>query len=461
MPIRFRWLTPLSILLVSLAPEPSCAKDTPVTQPDSSSVETPVIDGDGRAGTITVSPETKFQTMDGFGTTLKLWDDPHLNGLGAQPTGGMILTDAEKDSIFDLLYSPTKGIGLNRLRVPIILPGWQTAQGAPITSEAPYPGPHATQMMDFIAKAKARNPDFRTGFEVIRFDGWITQNEFPLVIARYIKSGLDYARAKGHEPDWVGIQNEPSGSPPGLSAANLRDIAIELKNILKADNYSTRISIPDDITDVQGAAKAAVILDDPDARSAVSSLSIHLYNDETPTQMAALAEKYKLPLWMTEYDNESHDSELGWASTIVHEMIVTYNASAVDMLWGFFKSSTGADYGAAYIGLHSNNTTYTGHRLSPWYFQMGQWSKFVKRGSVRIAASSSSPSVKVSAFIKDGKKIIVLIHSGDASESFAIPSGSYRAIRTQISGTDRLTDKGLYKSAITLPRMSITTLVEQ
>ena len=124
------------------------------------------------------------------------------------------------------------------------------------------------------------------------------------------------------------------------------------------------------------------------------------------------------------------------SSNVVHEMLVTYDCSAVDMLFPFFKSPTGGNRAETYIGLQSTGTTYLGYRLMPSYYQMGQWSKYVTRGFVRIDAVSTNHNLKVSAFIKGGKKVIVLIHSGQASDSFTIPAGTYRAIRTQMSGTD-------------------------
>lgn len=462
MSLRLRSLISLAPLLLTAFPAGACTSDSAVADPGQPATETPVVDGDGGAGVITVSPTTTYQTMDGFGTSMRLWDDPHLNGASVpSATGGLVMTQTQKDTIYDLLYSPTRGIGLNRLRVDMIEPGWQTREGGPVVTEAAYPGPRAPDMVDFIKKALLRNPELRTGFQIGRFDSWIKTATYPLVIARYIKTSLDYARANGHEPDWVGVQNEPSAGAPFFSGANIRDIAIELKNILKTDGYTTRLSIPDDIRDSVGAAKAATILEDPNARSSVEALSIHLYGDESPTAMVALARQYNLPLWMTEYDDRQGDKEIGWASSIVHEMIVTYNCSAVDMLFGFFKAPVGGFNQAAYIALYSNGTTYLGFKPSPAYYEMGQWSKYVTRGSVRIAATSSNPSVKVSAFMQNGKKVIVLIHSGQTSESFAIPAGTYRAIRTQMSGGDRLADKGLFTTAITLPRMSITTLVER
>lgn len=422
-------------------------------------LETPSIDGDGASGTITVMPGMTYQTMDGFGTSMRLWDDPHINA----GIGGIVMTNAQKDTIYDLLYSPTAGIGLNRLRVLMIEPGWQKAEGAKIVTDGPYPGPHATAMLDFIRNARIRNPTLKTGFQVLTFDGWITKSTSPPVVATYIKTALDYAKSNGHEPDWVGIQNEPSISPPYFSGENLRDIAIELKKLLKAGGYATMISAPDDVTDIAGAFRAASILADPESRSSIKALSIHLYGDLSPTQTADLAQQYNLPLWMTEYDDRNGGNEIGWASAVVHEMIVAYNCSAVDMLFGFLgqQDSISGNARGSYIELKSTGTTYMGYALNPSYYQVGHWSKYVTRGSVRIAAASTNPSVKVSAFTKDGKKVIVLIHTGTSSESVAIPAGAYRLIRTQMSGSDRLAYKGVFTSAVTLPRMSITTLVER
>ena len=462
-------LRPLSPFLVSLVVAlqfASCANDSgpeeqtpPITEPPPVT-ETPQTEGDGAAGTISVDPSTKYQTMDGFGTTMSTFDSPHMNGVHNSNVGGISMTESEKDTIFDLLYSKTKGIGLNRLRAFMIVPGWQPQEGAVINADARYPGPEGSAILDFIRRARLRNPALKTGFTVGRFDRWITQTTDPMVIARYIKSSLEYAKANGHEPDWVGIVNEPSLAEVKFSPEALRDITIALKTLLEGDGYSTRASAPDDVADGGGAPKAAVMLADQRSRSFIRSLSIHLYSDESPTAMAALAKQYGLPLWMTEYsDLDSRD--LMWATNIVHQMLVTYNCSAVDMLWGFIGSPGPGAPLAAYITLNSKGTAYEGYSIGSTYYQTGQWSRYVTRGSVRIAAESTNPQIKVSAFLVDGKRVIVMINTAGVNEAVKIPPGNFRAIRTQMTGTDRLTDKGLFTSAIVLPRMSITTLVER
>lgn len=460
--MSIRTIKPLALLVAMAFPASSCGNDLPVAGPGPPAPGAPSVGGDGAAGTITLTPETTFQTIDGFGTSLRLWDDPHLNGApDGAATGGIVMTEAQRDAVRQLLYSPTTGIGLNRLRMGLIEPGWQPGEGGPIVPDGPYPGPRAPAMLDFMQKARAVNPALRTGLQVGRFDGWITSSTLPLVVARYIKSSLDYARSRGHEADWAGIHNEPSNGPPYFSGEQLRDITIELGNLLEADGYSTRISVPDDLNDGAGARKTAVILADPDARSSVKALSIHLYGSQTPDQMRALAEQYDLPLWMTEYSDQAGGDEVGWASSIVHEMLVTYNCAAVDMLFGFMGSRALGNPSAAYITLNSSGTAYNGYTLNPSYYQMGHWSRYVTRGSVRIGAASTNPAVKVSAFIVGGKKVIVLIHAGSAPASISIPAGIYKVVATQMSGTDRLSDKGPFKSAVILPPRSITTLVER
>jgi len=422
--------------------------------------ETPLTEGDGSSGTITVDPGIRYQTMDGFGTSLGMFDDPHLNGSHDFSGGGLIMTEAQKDTILDLLYSPTKGIGLNRARVHLVTLGWQPTYGARVITDAPPPGPRGQPTMDLIGRATQRNPDFKTGFQIGLYDRWITPATSPLDVATYIKTGLDYARQNGHEPDWVGIQNEPSVASVRFTGANLRDITIALKRLLESDGYSTRVSAPDDINDTVGAEKTAAMLADPEARGFIKSLSIHLYGDMSPTAMLALSKQYGIPLWMTEYFDDWGD-EVTWGAGIVHEMIVNYNCAAVDMLFGWLGSPAFGNPGATYITLNSTGSTYQGYKLNPSYYQTGHWSKYVKRGAVRVAAESTNPAIKVSAFTRNGKRVVVLINMGRVNESVKIPAGAFRVIRTQLSGSDRLTDRGVFSSSIILPERSFTTLVER
>jgi glucosylceramidase len=415
-------------------------------------------------GTISITPSVTFQTIDGFGSSARNFDDPHVNGLSpTASSGGIITTAAQRDDIYDLLYDPVRGIGLNRVRFTLTNPGWQLSDGGPIVTDGPYPGPQATKTLAYLDNGLRRNPEFKYAFQSGEFDSWITGDTPPARIAGYIKSGLDYAKSKGYEPDWQGVGNEPSNGPPYFTGAQLREIIKALGSLLDADGrYTTKISAPDDINDAKGAPKAATILADPMARRYIKAISTHLYGD-TPIGQLALSKSYGIPLWMTEYDASGDTDGVEWASNIVHEMIVTFNCSAVDMLLGFLGGgASGKPDEYTYITLKSSGTTYLGYKVNPWYYATGQWSKYVKRGAVRIAATSTSPEVKVSAFVKNSKSTLVLVHTANsAARRMAIPAGTFRVIQTQIRGTDRLADKGLVTGTVTLLPRSITTLIEQ
>jgi O-glycosyl hydrolase len=146
---------------------------------------------------------------------------------------------------------------------------------------------------------------------------------------------------------------------------------------------------------------------------------------------------------------------------LLHQLLVDFDCAAVDMLAGFLGTDGNGNPNAAYITLRSTGSAYEGYTLNPAYYQTGHWSKFVARGSIRVQASSSNPDVKVSAFTRNGKRILVLVQSGASTLSVSIPGGSYRVFQTQLSGTDRISDKGVFATAVILPPRSITTLVEQ
>jgi len=391
-----------------------------------------------------------------------MFDNPHLNGAATQGDLSLQLklTNAQQDSIISKLYDPADGIRLNRLRVLPLQPGWQPQRGGAITTQAEYPGPRAGDMMQFVLRARQKNPALEIGIAPSVFDSWVNTAS-PSEIAAYIKSGVDFAVSKGIVPQWVGIQNEPSLTPPRFSPQMVHDIAVSLRQKLDASGSTVGISAPDDFTDITAEAHLKALFADDAGRKSVRWLSVHLYDDTWPARTQAFSAQYSLPWWMTEYDDRLADKEVGWASKYINDLIVNYNCSAVDMLYGFLSSQGKGNPSATYITLNANSTSYLGYTLNPSYFEVGQYSRFIGRGSVRIAASSSNTAIKISAFDTGGKNILVMINTSRSAANVSIPRGVYRVVRTQLSGSDRLTDKGLFKRSLTLPERSITTLIEQ
>ncbi len=391
-----------------------------------------------------------------------LFDNPHLNGAAtsADLTLQLHLSDSVQNEIITRLYDPVYGIHLNRMRLLPLGPGWQRQRGGPIVTDSAYPGPHASAMMDFAKRARQKSVDLQIGIEPTVFDSWV--NDAPVAdVVDYIMSGVSFAVSKGITPQWVGVQNEPTMTPPKMAPQRVHDIAVALRKRLDAAAPTVGISAPDDYNDITGEQHFRAIFADDEGRRSVKWLSIHGYDDTPPQRTAAYSQQYSVPFWMTEYDDRLYDKQTGWATKVIHEYLVTYNCSAVDILFGFLSSQGLGNPNSNYITLNATGNQYLGYTLNPSYYETGQYSKFIPRGAVRIDALSSNAAVKVSAFDVKGKKVIVMINPGATSPSVTIPSGTYRVVRTQMSGTDRLTNRGLFTGAVTLPPASVATLIEQ
>ncbi len=130
--------------------------------------------GNGADGIITTAAGTTYQVMDGFGTSQRMFDDPHINGQSpTASTGGMIVPAAAQNEILTKLYSETLGIGLNRFRSHPGKDGWQTTDGGPFTYDTAYPGPQGTKERDYIAKIVAINPNLKFWIQIGQYDAWV------------------------------------------------------------------------------------------------------------------------------------------------------------------------------------------------------------------------------------------------------------------------------------------------
>ena len=183
--------------------------------------------------------------------------------------------------------------------------------------------------------------------------------------------------------------------------------------------------------------------------------------------MRALAEKYGLPLWMTEYENPAYvdwPSAFPWAVR-VNDLITNGDVSAVDYLWGFFGSWVRSD---TMISIDFDNGVYRSFSYTPIYWMTGQFSRFVRPGYRRVVTAPASETVLSSAYRGAGKAVVVLINpSGQTATSRVVFAhgrlrGPVTAVRSSASERWRVLPRVALKGSAfsaTLPPLSITTLV--
>ncbi len=242
---------------------------------------------------------------------------------------------------------------------------------------------------------------------------------------------------------------------------------------ITSDAYSTKLIMPE--SDTFNPVDAATTLNDTNAQGFVSIIGGHIYGVQPAAYSIPSGDSPK-ELWMTEFGPLS-TTALTWSQAMttygesIHNSLVNgqYNAY---VWWGVFGASTGScATSAGTCGLVDNAGT-----LQPMGYVMGQYSKFIQPGFVRVSATASPVSgVFVSAYDYTGGKsypyhyAIVAINANSTSEnlSFTLNNGSSVTSLTPYQST---ASAGLAaQSAVTvssgqfsytLPAQSIVTFVQ-
>ena len=376
---------------------------------------------------ITIDSTITYQTIAGFGTSERLFDDPHLTETFNPATGrsAVTMSRAQQDEILDKLYVD---LGLTRVR-PI--------NSDKIEAVNDNSDPNVTDLTkfdfswkrlndhcDYIKRAQARG--VTTAFlSPPGRESWMgTQTAADVAeYAEWLLAQVNRCDALGVRLPFISISNEPSYVRNSMSAAFVRDVIKELGPRLRAAGYSTMFVVPDDIRSSNAAQVTSVILADPVARSYVGALATHLYDEPLSNigQMRALSAQYGIPLWMTEFSVSALPTAslagdaLGWAS-LMQELIGTYDVSAIDYMWGFFGQYDPAQL----ISIKHQGNAYTGYEMRKEYYVTGQFSRFIKPGALRLGVTSNDTSLKITAFKNGTELIIVIVNSGAVSKSAAI-----------------------------------------
>lgn len=442
----------------------ACAGDGPGTGPGTCTVTgsaAPL----GGAATITIDPTSRFQTIQGFGASLALFDDPHLTETFDPATGraAVIPPATDQAKILDLLY---RDLGLTRVRV--------NPDGIEDTNDNADPNVADLSKFDFawrrsdgfIAAIQQVVPRGVTTFfaSPITIEPWMSETN-PAEYAEFVLVMLRHWRDAGLEMPYYSLMNEPGFERSGYwSGAWLRDVARILGPRMAAEGLKTKLVVPDDLNASEAYGRLQTILADPDARKYIGAVAYHLYGRGEEDAVRDLAEQYGIPIWMTEYSTPG--DWLAWAA-IMQQLLVDDDVSAVDYLWGYFGDWDGSQL----IRIRLSGSSYAGYDINRHYYVMGQYSRYVRPGAVRIASSSAEPEVKVAAFSDAGKLVVVATnlgataHTVDAALGGGVTcTGGFDAVRT--SATESWTSLPVVamdgtRFSANLPAKSITTFVSR
>jgi hypothetical protein len=421
------------------------------------------------AGSIVLDAKTTFQTMQGFGASMRLFDDPRTTNTTDPVTkrGVAVPSEIDQNTILDLLYGD---LALTRVR---FLPG---DGGIEPVNDNTDPLVADASKFDFAWNNGDGQLDLMPGLirrgtrsyftSTPALEKWMTEAN-PAEYAEWLLVMLRHWRDRGYEPPYVSLKNEPGSAASGgvWSATYLRDVTKLLGARIKAEGLNTKIVLPDDVNPREALARLQVILADADARQYVGAIAYHLGSRGGEPEIKQLAAQYGIPVWVT--DVNAPDG-LTLATTL-HELIADDNVSAIDYTWGFY----GDHQGAQLVKLSARNGAYASYTRTPQYYAMGQYSRAVPPGAVRISATSGDPEMKVTAYVDGAKLIVVVIFTGgpfERSATIDLGPGAPCVKRVQAfrtSDVESWAPLGQFFTDIprigpvTIPARSITTFIGQ
>lgn len=400
------------------------------------------------------------QVMDGFGVSARTFDDPHMLG-GAERK----LPPAAQRSILQSLFGD---LGLTRMR-SVLDPGLESMNdnddpNVLDPTKLDYAGLNSDSHVELARDAMTVG--LRTYYAApVTVEAWMAKDDVKesaesalALIERWRSRGLDLA--------FYSPLNEPNERGE-RSADWYLGMVKELGARLRSAGLPTKLIIADDVNPSKGFKTVERVLADPEARQYVGAVAYHVYGGDRKDRqrIGELGRRYGLPVWMTEYSSKDYDTWPGairWAVSMSN-LITEDNVSAVDYLWGF----TG-EPGNTLIRLGFDGTDFIGPDVRPPYDIVGQFSRFVRPGAVRVGASGSGPVVASAFSGPDGNVVIVLINP--TSDAIDVPvSVRGGALTPTVAGTrSSSTERMAQLPALTataggfharLPSASITTFV--
>jgi len=386
--------------------------------------------------TITVSDQTTYQEMDGFGFALTGGSALHLNSMGS----------SQRADLLNELFG-SNGIGISYLRVSVAA---SDLDAEPFSYDDLPAGQTEDLNLDHFSIAKdqenlipilkeilAINPDIKILGSPWSAPSWMkTSNstiggnlkpEYYSVYANYLVKYVQVYEAEGITIDALSVQNEPhhdSNNPSMRMEAN--EMANFVKNNLgpafTSANIDTKIIVWDHNAD--NVNYPISIFNDSEANQYIDGSAFHLYagsiNNLSQVHNAHPDKNlYFTEQWVSSTGDFGGDlawhmknivigASRNWCKNVIH-----WNLTSNPQL----EPHTPGGCTQCLGGLTINGNSVT---RNVGYYIIGHASKFVPAGSTRIQSSTSSSFPNVAFKTPSGKIVVIVLNDSGAENSINI-----------------------------------------
>jgi glucosylceramidase len=390
---------------------------------------------------ITVNPATSYQTMTGFGASF------------TDSSAWLVYNSPLRSQIMSKLFSPSQGIGLDFLRQPIGASDFSlstysyddmpSGQADPTLAHFSIAHDDA-YIIPILQQALALNPAITVMATPWSPPGWMKTSGSMIggtlqsgdyqYFANYLVKFLQAYQAAGVPVALISPQNEPEYSPsnyPGSTFTSTQEadfIADNLGPAIQSAGLSTKILDYDH--NWNDPSFPETVLGDSAAAQYVSGTAWHCYAGD-PSAMSTVEAQY--PSYGT-YQTECSGTQasdpadtfadtLDWeAQNLLIGSVRNYSSSVVT--WNMALDPSGGPSmncttctAVVTVDNSAGTATYNAE-----YYALGQLSKFVLPGAVRIASSTyGSGSIEDVAFRNpSGATALLVLNDNSSAQTFGV-----------------------------------------
>lgn len=392
------------------------------------------------ANTIVIDPNTKLQTMDGFGFALTGGSAQHI-----------IRMDAEKRKklIQELFGGGKNDVGISYIRVSIgasdlndhvfsynDLPDGETDVNLSkfnLDQDEKDVIPVLKEILKVIPNIKILGspwsaPTWMKSNNNVQ--GGRLKDEYYPVYAKYFVKYIEEMKKHGIVIDAITIQNEPfnDGNTPSMqfmAKEELRFIKNFLGSAFKSAGINTKIILYDHNCDAPEYPIS--ILTDPEANKYIDGSGFHLYAGPI-TAMSKVHEAFpNKNLYFTEMMAVSRNSDFNTAYPVQRIVIgASENWSKNVILWNLAADSNnnphtdngGCSICQGAITIDGNSVT---RNLA--YYTIAHASKFVLPGSARLKTLYEGKLAQVAFKTPQGKTVLIVANNSGEHQSFDVEFG--------------------------------------
>jgi glucosylceramidase len=398
--------------------------------------------------TINVDTTTQYQSIDGFGFALTGGSATLINGLPA----------AQQDALLkELFATDSTNIGISYLRISIGASDmsasdftYDDVSGTDVNLQNFSINKEMTDLIPVLKKIIAINPSIKILGSPWTAPAWMkTNNSFSQgslntayydAYARYFVKYIQAMQQQGITIDAITPQNEPlnANNNPSMVMQPVEEENFVKNNLgpqFKAAGLTTKIIVYDhnaDRTDYP-----LTILADPAAYQYVDGSAFHLYAGNISALTPVHTAYPNKNLYFTEIYTASTGSFSGDLSWHLNNVIIgaTRNWCRNVIEWNLATDPNFGPHtnggcstcqGALTIG------SFIARNVS--YYIIAHASKFVRPGAIRIASDNEATLPNVAFKNTDGSKVLVVLNSGSAAQTFNIKFNSKIVTSTLAAG---------------------------